>query len=176
MDNHFFIADDAVITGNVTFHKDVNIWFQTVIRGDVAPIRIGAGTNLQDGTVVHCEYQIEQILEENIVAGHKAILHGKQVGAGTLIGMGAILLSGSIIGEECIIAAGAVVKQGEKIPRRSMVAGVPAKIIRQVTEDDLINTRSISHRYIELAKQYAQGKLQWHGRTHLMKAYPTNPI
>ncbi|NBT61945.1 MAG: gamma carbonic anhydrase family protein [Planctomycetia bacterium] len=105
MDDHFYVADDAVITGDVTIGKNVTIWFQTIIRGDVAPIRIGQGTNIQDSSMVHCEYQCEQVIEENIVIGHKAILHGKQVGAGTLIGMGAILLSGSIIGEECIIAA-----------------------------------------------------------------------
>ena len=110
------------------------------------------------------------------MVGHKAILHGKQVGAGTLIGMGAILLSGSIIGEECIIAAGAVVRQNEKIPRRSMLAGVPAKIIREVTEEDLKISRAISLRYIELGQKYAQGQFQWNTRTHRMAAYPVKGI
>jgi len=176
MDDHFYVADDAVITGDVTIGKNVTIWFQTIIRGDVAPIRIGAGTNIQDSSMVHCEYQCEQVIEENIVIGHKAILHGKQVGAGTLIGMGAILLSGSIIGEECIIAAGAVVRQNEKIPRRSMLAGVPAKIIREVTEEDLKLSRSISLRYIELGQKYAQGQFQWNDRNHRMTAYPVKGI
>lgn len=176
MDHHFYVADDAVITGDVKIGKNATIWFQTIIRGDVAPIRIGAGTNIQDSSMVHCEYQCEQVIEENIVIGHKAILHGRKVGARTLIGMGAILLSGSIIGEECIIAAGAVVRQNEKIPRRSMLAGVPAKVIRQVTEDDLRISRDISARYIELGKKYAQGLLKWNDRTHQMKVYPVEGI
>ncbi len=176
MDDHFYVADDAVITGDVTIGKNVTIWFQTIIRGDVAPIRIGQGTNIQDSSMVHCEYQCEQVIEENIVIGHKAILHGKQVGAGTLIGMGAILLSGSIIGEECIIAAGAVVRQNEKIPRRSMLAGVPAKIFREVTEEDLKISRAISLRYIELGQKYAQGQFQWNDRNHRMTAYPVKGI
>ena len=176
MDDHFFVADDAVITGDVKIGKNATIWFQTIIRGDVAPIRIGAGTNIQDSSMVHCEYQCEQVIEENIVIGHKALLHGRRVGAGTLIGMGAILLSGSIIGEECIIAAGAVVRQNQKIPRRSMLAGVPAKIIREVTEEDLKISRDISARYIELGKKYAQGLLKWNDRTHQMKVYPVEGI
>jgi len=176
MDDHFYVADDAVITGDVKIGKNATIWFQTIVRGDVAPIRIGAGTNIQDSSMVHCEHRCEQVIEENIVVGHKAILHGKQVGAGTLIGMGAILLSGSIIGEECIIAAGAVVRQNEKIPRRSMLAGVPAKIIREVTEEDLKISRDISLRYIELAQKYALGQFQWNDRTHRMKVYSVKSI
>lgn len=172
MSQVFFLASNAVVTGDVIFGANANLWFHVVVRGDVAPIRIGANTNIQDSSVVHCEHGEEQIIEENIVVGHRALLHGKRVGMGTLVGMGAILLSGSRIGEECIIAAGTVVKQHAVIPPRSLVAGVPGKIIREVTEADLKTTRDIMERYVKLAQAYVRGDYLSAVGTFPMQAIP----
>lgn len=176
MNKSIFLASNAIVTGDVTLGENANLWFHVVVRGDVAPIRIGTGVNLQDSCVVHCEYLEEQVVEDNVVAGHRAILHGKRVGMGSLIGMGAILLSGSVIGAECIIAAGTVVKQQANIPPRSLVAGVPGKIIRQVTEEDLLPIRAISERYINLANRYACGEFLMDLSQGTMRAIPWKPI
>jgi hypothetical protein len=129
-----------------------------VVRGDIAPIRIGAGTNLQDGAIAHTEFEIPLLIGDNVVVGHRAVLHGHKVGRGCLIGMGAMLLSGSEVGDECIIAAGAVVTEGKKIPPRSLVMGMPGKIVRQVTDDEVAYIEKIRLRYQELATEYAAGK------------------
>jgi carbonic anhydrase/acetyltransferase-like protein (isoleucine patch superfamily) len=153
-----FLASTAIITGDVTFGPGVNIWFGAVIRGDVAPISLGENVNLQDGVIVHCDYGFPNIIEPGVVAGHAAILHGIRVGKDTLVGIGAKLLSETDIGEECVIAAGAVVPPGMKVPPRSMVMGLPGKVVRAVTADEVARTRSINERYRELAKRYAAGE------------------
>ena len=153
-----YLASNAVVTGDVVFGVDVNLWFGCVIRGDVARITLGDHVNLQDGVIVHCDYDVPQIVEADVVAGHAAILHGVRVGRGTLVGIGAKLLSHTEIGEECIIAAGAVLAPGTKVPPRSLVMGLPGKVVRQVTEEVLAKTRHINAHYRELARKYADGK------------------
>ena len=152
----FYIAQGAVVTGDVVCGPGVNIWFGTVIRGDLARITLGA-VNLQDGCVVHTDYDAPLVIEEGVVAGHRAILHGARIGHGTLVGMGAILLSGSDVGAECLIAAGSIVTEGKVIPPRSVVMGIPGKVVRQVTEDDLNRSRSINAHYHKLAQRYVDG-------------------
>src|SRR4051812_19430788 len=123
-----YIAPGVVVTGDVVFAPGVNIWFGSVLRGDLARITLGPRVNLQDGCIVHTDTGAPLTVEEGIVAGHRAILHGAHVGRDTLIGMGAMLLSGSEIGEECLIAAGTLVTEGRRIPPRSVVMGVPGKV------------------------------------------------
>jgi carbonic anhydrase/acetyltransferase-like protein (isoleucine patch superfamily) len=154
-----FLAANAVVTGEVTLAPGVNLWYGVVIRGDVAPITLGAAVNLQDGVVVHCDYDVSQVIESGVVVGHMAMLHGKRIGADTLIGIGAKLLSGSDIGEECIIAAGSVVPPGLVVPPRSLVMGVPGKVVRPVRDDEVSKTRTICARYRELAGRYAAGEI-----------------
>lgn len=148
-----YLAETAILTGDVTCGEDVNLWFGAVVRGDVAPITLGDYVNLQDGVIVHCDFGVPNVIEPGVVAGHAAILHGKRVGAGTLVGMRATLLSGSEIGEECLIAAGAVVPPGMIVPPRSVVMGLPGKIVRSITAEEIAMTKTISQRYRELAKQ-----------------------
>ena len=124
-----YLHATAVVTGDVELGEGVSLWPQVVIRGDIAPIRVGAGTNLQDGVILHTEYDVPLLVGEGTVVGHRAVLHGHLVGQGCLIGMGAMLLSGSEIGDECIIAAGAVVTERKKIPARSLVMGMPGKVV-----------------------------------------------
>jgi carbonic anhydrase/acetyltransferase-like protein (isoleucine patch superfamily) len=154
-----FLASDVIVTGDVELSPGVNIWYGSVIRGDVARITIGPYVNLQDGCIVHCDRGKPQLIEAGIVAGHRAILHGKHIGAGSLIGMGAILLSGCEVGSECIIAAGSVVTEGKKIPPRSLVMGTPGKVIRKVTDEEMEQIRQTNRHYLELAQRYVRGEI-----------------
>ncbi len=156
-----FLAPTAVVCGDVTLSPGVNVWFGAVVRGDVAPIVLGENVNLQDGVIVHCDFGFANVIEANVVVGHAAVLHGVRVGAGTLVGIGAKLLSGTDIGEGCIIAAGAVVPPGLKVPPRSMVMGVPGKVVRAVTDAEFANTRVISERYREMARRYAASEVRF---------------
>lgn len=153
----YFVADTAVVTGDVVIGTGVNIWFGTVIRGDIARITLGRRVNLQDGCSVHTDTDAPQMIEDGVVAGHNAILHGTRIGHDTLVGMGATLLSGSEIGPECVIAAGTVVTEGRKVPARSVVMGVPGKVVREATAEELERTRRICAHYLELAQRYVQG-------------------
>jgi carbonic anhydrase/acetyltransferase-like protein (isoleucine patch superfamily) len=153
----FHVAGTAVVTGDVVIGPGANLWFGVVVRGDLARITLGAGVNLQDGVIVHTDTDAPQDIENGVVVGHRAILHGRHIGTDTLIGMGAILLSGSDIGPECLIAAGALVPEGRRIPPRSVVMGVPGQVIRSLTDADLERTRRICAHYQEMARSYAGG-------------------
>ncbi|CAN5433143.1 N/A [soil metagenome] len=152
-----YLAHNATVTGDVRYGSGVNIWFHVTIRGDVAPITLGDYVNIQDGAIVHCDFDAPLVIEPGVVAGHAAILHGILIGADTLIGMGATLLSGSEIGPECVIAAGSVVPPGMKVPPRSVVMGVPGRVVRPATLEEIERTRATNRRYRELARQYAEG-------------------
>jgi carbonic anhydrase/acetyltransferase-like protein (isoleucine patch superfamily) len=153
----FYVADTAVVSGNVVLGPGVNVWFGSVIRGDLARITLGARANFQDGCVVHTDTDVPLTIEDGVVIGHGAIVHGRRVGRDSLIGMGATLLGGSEIGEECLVAAGALVTEGRRIPPRSVVMGVPAKVIRPITADELEKTRTICAHYLEMAQRYVRG-------------------
>ena len=153
----FYVASTAVVTGDVVFGPGANLWFGVVIRGDLARITLGAGANLQDGVIVHTDTDAPQDIEDGVVVGHRAILHGRRIGTDTLIGMGATLLSGCEIGPECLVAAGTLIPEGRRIPARSLVMGVPGKVVRAVSGEDLERTRRICAHYQEMAKKYAAG-------------------
>jgi carbonic anhydrase/acetyltransferase-like protein (isoleucine patch superfamily) len=153
----YYIAPGAVVTGDVVLASGVNIWFASVIRGDLARISVGARANIQDGCVIHTDYNTPQEIEEGVVVGHGAILHGTRIGRDTLIGMGARLLSGCEIGAECLIAAGTLVTEGRRIPARSVIMGMPGKVVREITPEELERTRAICAHYLEMAQRYARG-------------------
>ncbi len=153
-----FIASTAIVTGDVTLAPGVNIWYGAVVRGDVAPIALGANVNLQDGAIVHCDFGFPLVVEAGVVVGHAAVLHGVRVGADTLVGIGAKLLTGTDIGAGSVIAAGAVVPPGLVVPPRSLVMGVPGRVVRAVTDDELARTKMISARYLEMAQKYLAGE------------------
>jgi carbonic anhydrase/acetyltransferase-like protein (isoleucine patch superfamily) len=156
----FYLAPTAVLTGEVTVGPGVSLWYGAVVRGDVAPITLGENVNVQDCAVVHCDYGVPNDVEPGVVIGHAAVVHGRRVGADTLVGIGAKLLTESVIGPECVIAAGAVVPPGTVVPPRSVVMGVPGRVVRAVTADELAKTRSIARRYRELAARYAAGEIR----------------
>jgi len=142
------------LLADVTLGEDSNIWFGCVIRGDDAPITIGARTNIQDGTIVHADPGAPNHIGEDVTVGHRCILHGVKVGDRSLIGMGAILLMGSEIGEECLIGAGAVIKENMVVPPRSLVVGIPGKIVRQVTDEEVAAFRESAQGYVDQVKLY----------------------
>ena len=129
-------AENAALIGDVRLGESVTIWYGAVLRGDIAPIVIGDGTDIQDGCTVHVGHDRPAVVGRHVVVGHNAVVHGCTVGDGCLIGMGAILLTGCTIGRESIVGAGAVVTEGAVIPPRSVVLGVPARVVRAVTDDE----------------------------------------
>jgi carbonic anhydrase/acetyltransferase-like protein (isoleucine patch superfamily) len=154
---NYYVAPNAIITGNVVLAAGVNVWYNTVIRGDLAQISLGPRVNLQDGCIVHTDHDLPQDIAEGVVVGHAAVLHGRRVGRHSLIGIGAKLLSGCEVGEECVIAAGAVVTEGRRIPPRSVVMGIPGKVVREVSAEELERTHAICAHYLEMAQRYARG-------------------
>jgi carbonic anhydrase/acetyltransferase-like protein (isoleucine patch superfamily) len=156
---NYFKAHTSTITGDVTIGELCSFWFNAVVRGDVAPITIGRRTNVQDGAVIHCDTGVPNVIGEEVVIGHGAIVHGARVGDRCLIGMGATLLSQTRLGNECFVAAGAVVPPGLEVPDRMMVMGVPGKIVRPVKEKELEYMRWLVPHYIELAQKYARGEI-----------------
>ena len=154
-----FIASTAYVIGDVDVGDDVSIWPYAVVRGDEDSISIGRFSNLQDHVVVHTDSGIKTIIGEGVTIGHRAIIHGARVGDYVLVGMGAILLNNAEVGEYSIIGAGAVVTEGTRIPPRSVAVGVPARVIRSVTDDDVRRIIENYKAYLELAKLYSGGSL-----------------
>ncbi len=150
-----FIAASADVIGDVELAEESSVWFGTVVRGDVNYVRVGRGSNLQDGTVIHVNRKGNPtILEEYVTVGHAARLHGCHIKSHCLIGIGAVVLDGAVLEEECLVAAGAVVSPGTKVPRGSVLMGTPARVKRQVTEADLDLIRRSAKNYISLAAEY----------------------
>ncbi len=160
----YFIANNATVIGSVILQKDVSIWFNVVIRGDNDPIRIGEGTNIQDGSVLHTDHGYPMNIGNYVTVGHKVMLHGCEIGDNSLIGINAVVLNGAKIGRNCIIGANALVPEGKVIPDNSMVLGSPGKIVREVNEQNLALIKMSALHYVENAKRYmAQLKLDERG-------------
>jgi carbonic anhydrase/acetyltransferase-like protein (isoleucine patch superfamily) len=149
-----FAATNATLTGDITLAEDVGVWFGCVVRGDDAPLTIGRRTNVQDLTMIHADTGVPNVIGEEVTIGHRVVLHGTRVGDRCLIGMGSVLLSGSVIGEESIVAAGAVVRENFEVPPRSLVAGVPAKILRQVTDEEVESIKRSAEGYVRKIRLY----------------------
>ncbi|GFN36277.1 gamma carbonic anhydrase family protein [Tepidimicrobium xylanilyticum] len=149
-----FVADTAMVIGDVNIGKGTSIWYGTVLRGDIENITIGKYSNIQDNVTVHTETDIPTKIGDYTVVGHNAIVHGCTIGDNCLIGMGAIILNNAKIGDNCIIGAGALVPEGKVIPPNSLVMGVPGKIIRQVTEEEIEAIRENALRYNRLYKKH----------------------
>ncbi len=153
--DYAIIADTARVTGAVTLGEQVSVWYGAVIRGDVAPITIGDGTNVQDNAVIHCDSGQPNTIGRHVVIGHGAIVHGQSVGEQTLVGMGATVLGGTQIGARCLIAAGAVVPPGMTVPDGHVVMGVPGRVVRSLNEREQAYLDWLAPHYIELARLYA---------------------
>jgi carbonic anhydrase/acetyltransferase-like protein (isoleucine patch superfamily) len=153
-----YVAQGAVIVGDVTLDEDASVWFNAVLRGDTEPIRIGARTNLQDGCVLHVDPTFPVNIGGGAVIGHRAIVHGASVGDNTMIGMGAVLLNGVVVGENCIIGASSLLTQGKIFPSGVLIMGSPAKIIRELTPDEIESNRRSAEGYVRRAKAFRAGE------------------
>ena len=150
-----FVAPNATLIGDVELGADASIWFGAVLRGDIHFIRVGARSNVQDNSVIHVEHGTgPAVIGENVTIGHAAVVHGCTVERGALIGIGAKILSHATIGEQAIVAAGAVVQEGMNVPPRTLVAGVPAKVKRDLKEEELMRIDRGWRVYVEYKNGY----------------------
>ena len=154
IDESAFIADYVTITGDVTIGRETTIWFNTVIRGDVAPTVIGNRVSIQDLSCLHQSPNKPLIIEDNVTIGHQVTLHSCTVRKGALVGMGSIILDGAEIGEGAFIGAGSLVPPGKKIPPNSLALGSPAKVVRELTDEDKEDVQRIIREYVEKGQYY----------------------
>lgn len=153
IDPDTFIFDSADIIGDVRLAAGVSIWSNVSIRGDNAPIAIGAGSNVQEGSVLHVDEGVPLTIAENVTVGHQAMLHGCTIGAGSLVGMQAIVLNNAVIGRNCLIGAGALVPEGREIPDNSLVIGI-GKVVRELSPEEIEGMHNNTRHYQERGRQY----------------------
>jgi carbonic anhydrase/acetyltransferase-like protein (isoleucine patch superfamily) len=151
LDAESWVAPNATVIGSVTLAAKASVWYGAVLRAEFEPIRIGAGSNLQDNVTVHVDPGFPATIGADVSVGHNAVLHGCTVEDGCLIGMGAVVLNGARIGAGSLVAAGAVVAQGADIPPGSLVAGVPAKVRRELSADETAGNRINAQVYVHLS-------------------------
>lgn len=154
VDSSVFIAEGAKLIGDVRIGKESSIWYNAVLRGDLAEIVIGSRTNLQDGVIGHVNTSQPLIVGDDVSVGHAAVIHGCIIGTGTLIGMGAIVLNGADIGEYALVGAGSLVTENTRIPPYTLSLGSPAKVVRELTEADLDRMRRTTESYVVKGKEY----------------------
>ena len=152
-----WVADSAQIMGDVVLGEDSSVWFGTVIRGDTETITVGRGSNIQDASVLHADVGKPLTIGDNVTVGHKVMLHGCTIGDETLIGIGAVVLNGAVIGKNCLVGAGALVTEGKEFPDGSMIIGSPAKVVRQLTPEQMEGLRMSAQHYIENARRFKNG-------------------
>ncbi|MBL4599364.1 MAG: gamma carbonic anhydrase family protein [Rhizobiaceae bacterium] len=156
-DEFFWVAPNASVIGQVILGEDASIWFGTVIRGDNEPITVGAGSNIQENCTLHTDPGFPISIAEGVTIGHNAMVHGCTIGENSLIGMSATILNGAIIGKNCLIGAGALIPSGKVIPDNSMVVGMPGKVIRELTEQEIQGLQLSAKHYVANAKRFSKG-------------------
>lgn len=152
-----WVADSAEVIGDVTLGEDVSIWFGSVLRGDNTNLHIGAGSNIQDASVLHSDAGQPLVVGERVTVGHQVVLHGCTIGDESLIGIGAVVLNGAKIGRNCLVGAGALVTEGKEFPDGSMIIGSPAKVVRQLSQEQIEGLRKSAQHYIDNARRYQGG-------------------
>jgi carbonic anhydrase/acetyltransferase-like protein (isoleucine patch superfamily) len=155
IDPDAFIADNATIIGNVTIAAGASVWYGCVLRSEFDPIVVGAGSNVQDGTIMHTDPGFPVTIGEGVTIGHAAVVHGATLEDGCLIGLHATVLNGATVGARSLIAAGALVKEGQEIPPGVLAAGVPAQVRRELEHDDLVRLKANAHHYVDLGRHHA---------------------
>lgn len=151
--DHQMIAEGAVVVGDVTLGRGVNIWYHAVLRGDEGAITVGDNTNIQEFALLH----EHTVVGSGCTIGHNATVHGCTIGSNVLVGMGAIVLNGAVIGDDCIVGAGALVTGKMNAPAGSMILGSPAKVVRPLTAEEIERNRASARGYLHLAEQYRRG-------------------
>jgi carbonic anhydrase/acetyltransferase-like protein (isoleucine patch superfamily) len=156
IDPGVFIARGAQIVGDVRLAEGSSVWYNTVIRGDINYVEVGANSNIQDGSILHVENDTPCIVRDNVTVGHGVILHACTVESGCLIGMGAIILSGAVIGRGSVIAAGTLIRENVVVEPFSLMAGVPGRLIRQIDENNRQTNQRWAQKYVEVAKAHRE--------------------
>ena len=154
IDETAFIAESADVVGQVTIERNANIWYGSVLRGDDNYITVGENTNIQDGSIVHISEKFPTIIGNNVTVGHKSIIHGCEIGDNTLIGMGSIVLDGAKVGEFTLLGAGSLVPPGKEIPSGVLAMGSPAKVIRELSDEEKENLTKSALKYVKLANNH----------------------
>ena len=152
-----WVADSAQVMGQVALADDVSVWFGVVIRGDMDSIQVGKRTNIQDLSVLHADTGMPLTIGDDVTVGHKVMLHGCTVGDGSLIGIGAIVLNGAKIGKGCLVGAGSLVTEGKEFPDGSMIMGTPAKVVRQLSPEQLQGLLNSAEHYVDNARRFRAG-------------------
>jgi carbonic anhydrase/acetyltransferase-like protein (isoleucine patch superfamily) len=152
----FWIAPDASVIGDVVLGIDTSIWFGTTLRGDNARISLGAGSNIQDGSVVHVDEGYPATIGNGVVVGHRVIIHGCTIGDNSLIGMGSVLLNGCRIGRNCLVGANALITEGKEFPDNSVILGAPAKVVRAAGAEVAAMIREAAEHYVSKVARYAR--------------------
>ncbi len=151
------MADNAQVIGDVHMAADSSVWFSSVVRGDTATIRIGEGTNIQDGSVLHADVGIPLTIGKHVTVGHMVQLHGCTIGDESLIGIGAVVLNGAKIGKNCLVGAGSLVTEGKEFPDGSMILGSPAKVVRELTPEQIEGLRRSAQHYVANKNRFKAG-------------------
>lgn len=154
VDSTAWIADSAQVMGHVTLGPDASVWFGCVLRGDTESMTIGEGSNIQDLTVMHADHGLPLTIGKHVTVGHKVMLHGCTIGDESLIGIGAIVLNGARIGKNCLVGAGSLVTEGKEFPDGSMIMGTPAKVVRELTPEQIEGLRLSAQHYIDNARMF----------------------
>lgn len=154
VDPSAFVAEGVVLAGQVRIGPGASIWFGSIIRAEAEPVVLGEGSNVQDLCLLHSDPGYPVVVGAAVTVGHRAVLHGCRVGSGALVGIGAVVLNGAEVGEEALVGAGALVPEGGRVPTRTLVVGVPARPLREVTDADLDLMRWHTEHYLELAAAY----------------------
>ncbi|MEM6710622.1 MAG: gamma carbonic anhydrase family protein [Pseudomonadota bacterium] len=153
----YFVADSAVVLGNVVLREGATVWFNAVLRGDADTITVGRHSNVQDGSVLHTDPGFPLTLGESVTIGHKVMLHGCTIGDNTLVGINAVVLNGAKIGKNCLIGANALITEGKEIPDNSMVVGSPGKIIRTLDDNAVAGLKASAAHYVQNGQRFAAG-------------------
>jgi carbonic anhydrase/acetyltransferase-like protein (isoleucine patch superfamily) len=152
-----WVADSAAVIGEVVLGEQASVWYGAVLRGDMARIRIGRGSNVQDNSVLHVDAGVDLTIGEDVTIGHQVMLHGCTIGDGSLIGIGAVVLNHARIGRNCIVGAGSLVTEGKEFPDGSLIVGSPARVLRPLTPEQVAANQRSAQRYVANAARHRRG-------------------
>lgn len=152
-----WIADSAQVMGRVKLGEGASVWFGSVVRGDTESISIGENSNIQDASVLHADFGKPLVVGCNVTVGHQVMLHGCTIGDGSLIGIGAVVLNGAKIGKGCLVGAGSLVTEGKEFPDGSMILGSPAKVVKQLSPEQIEGLRQSAQNYVDNARRFKNG-------------------
>jgi carbonic anhydrase/acetyltransferase-like protein (isoleucine patch superfamily) len=153
----YFVAQNAAVIGSVVMKKNASVWFNVTVRGDNDVITLGENVNVQDNSVIHTDSGFQVTLEKNVSVGHLVMLHGCTIQENSLVGIGAIVLNRVVVGRNCLVGAGALIPEGKVIPDGSLVLGVPGKVVRALTPEEIAMNTWIAQHYVERAERYRRG-------------------